>query len=924
MLSFSRIYRKIAYLCILCILTLTGLTTVSTVSANTGRVSLTPDPTYVTEGTSQTVSIHLDEPIVVPDGGNPNLTIDLVSSDPSLVSLSSSTVTYWINEWMQVKSFDVIAAAPDGIVTGNQDVTISFLVSSDSEYYDAFAGQITVTYVDADLQDNFAGGAGSSGNPYQISTCQQLQNINNDATLASANYILVNDIDCSDTINWHDGQGFVPLASFAHRFTGRFDGDGHAIQSLEINRAPQPTLGLFTYVQGGNFIDLEISGSVYNSSTELSTCMGGLAGFVFDEITIDGVTSSMDIDSATEDNTGGGLVGCISSDTGHSSISNSQVNAVIGTGAAGGLIGDANLSDSASVTVSSASTSGSAEGNDRAAGLISYVSYVWDETAAGTPLVIEDSSSTMTVLANGNAGGLIANLVLDGRPDSITDSNFSGTVTSTGSGNAGGLIASVAASANPATLTISESFVSTGITTDSGKAGGFIAETNSDLELTIEQSFAAGITTTEANYVGGLVGHAQGPTSISDSYVDMVLDGNVRIGGLIGSAGNATIERSFAFGDILSTASILGGLVGELSESTITDSFSSMTIASLWPTTVGGLMGTNYNVTVSNSYVDMWLGNKSCDSTSGIGSASSIDCTETNEPNYFFNNAVNAPIDNWNYDTIWQTNQDFFPCLQWQDYCQSFEPQVQCEMPDATATTITGVCNLLVRGGYNYGVNTWEARYKKASDDDYQTVVLADETEAVATIVGLLPETNYYLEFKFTNDWGIGEWYRVEFVTASNPEINIDMASSEDDSAINFIAIGCESLGEWQTIRESSLASQDVAFSYPKGLVAFNLLGCTNGGQATIRLSFSSDADPAAVTIRKYNQVLDTFTTLTAENSGLSIERSTLGGNPAIVAEYTITDGGPLDQDGEVNGAILDPVGLGVSALSSPNTGVRL
>jgi len=42
-----------------------------------------------------------------------------------------------------------------------------------------------------------------------ISTCQQLQDINNDVT---ASYALTQNIDCSDSANWNDGSGFLPIA----------------------------------------------------------------------------------------------------------------------------------------------------------------------------------------------------------------------------------------------------------------------------------------------------------------------------------------------------------------------------------------------------------------------------------------------------------------------------------------------------------------------------------------------------------------------------------------------------------------------------------------------------------------------------------------------------------------------------------------
>jgi hypothetical protein len=46
----------------------------------------------------------------------------------------------------------------------------------------------------------FAGGDGTVENPYQVSTCQQLQDINQHL---DAHYILINDIDCSATATWN-------------------------------------------------------------------------------------------------------------------------------------------------------------------------------------------------------------------------------------------------------------------------------------------------------------------------------------------------------------------------------------------------------------------------------------------------------------------------------------------------------------------------------------------------------------------------------------------------------------------------------------------------------------------------------------------------------------------------------------------------
>ena len=119
----------------------------------------------------------------------------------------------------------------------------------------------------------FAGGAGTLGSPYQISTCQQLEDINytpDDGDtfpfLTEGKYfILNNDIDCSDTVNWNDGAGFMPIGqtgevpdwnSYRQPFYGFFDGDNHKISGLYIYRP--------------NLYDGGLFGEIYNDSNDAS------------------------------------------------------------------------------------------------------------------------------------------------------------------------------------------------------------------------------------------------------------------------------------------------------------------------------------------------------------------------------------------------------------------------------------------------------------------------------------------------------------------------------------------------------------------------------------------------------------------------------------------------------------------------------
>ena len=92
----------------------------------------------------------------------------------------------------------------------------------------------------------FAGGDGSPATPYKITNCDQLQEVTNNL---SANYVLANDVDCSDTVNWNfeEGafRGFAPIGwefNGEPPFIGTFDGQGHKITDLFINgpMAPAP------------------------------------------------------------------------------------------------------------------------------------------------------------------------------------------------------------------------------------------------------------------------------------------------------------------------------------------------------------------------------------------------------------------------------------------------------------------------------------------------------------------------------------------------------------------------------------------------------------------------------------------------------------------------------------------------------------
>lgn len=114
---------------------------------------------------------------------------------------------------------------------------------------------------------------------------------------------------------------------------------------------------------------------------------------------------------------------------------------------------------------------------------------------------------------------------------------------------------------------------------------------------------------------------------------------------------------------------------------------------------------------------------------------------------------------------------------------------------------------------------------------------------------------------------------------------------------------------------EESLASQDAGYSYPLGLGNFSFT-VPNGSTQRVYLAYLTDLKPNQVTVRKYNSVTNTFASI----AGATLEEDQMDGHHVLIAGYDITDNGTLDQNATL-GIITDPVGLGVLAVGTPNTG---
>lgn len=136
-----------------------------------------------------------------------------------------------------------------------------------------------------------------------------------------------------------------------------------------------------------------------------------------------------------------------------------------------------------------------------------------------------------------------------------------------------------------------------------------------------------------------------------------------------------------------------------------------------------------------------------------------------------------------------------------------------------------------------------------------------------------------------------------------------------DETNYLVVKTSCASNFNVQNGFESS-EHNDPAYDYPAGLVAFVGLSCGDPGSVVdIDLFYYGSFNSSSLTLRKWHDAI--YSTI----QGTTLNTITIDDQPALHAHYKITDGGELDQDRLADGNIVDPVGLGISVLGSPNTG---
>jgi len=252
-----------------------------------------------------------------------------------------------------------------------------------------------------------------------IHNCVELQAMQDDL---AGNYKLANAIDCTYCTQdpagalYNGGLGFKPVGDGDNKFTGIFDGNGHTITGLKINRL-FGEVGLFGSINNSEIKNV----GMINIDVGNSEITGGLIGCGYGST----VTNCYSTGSVSGERHTGGLIGCLYNG---STITNCYSTVAVNGGDftyIGGLIGNCQTG----ATITNCYSTGSVSGGELVGGLIGYF-YGWQQA-----VLITNCYATGAVSGRERVGGLIGEFARDA---TVTNCYSTGSVS--GDSRLGGLI----------------------------------------------------------------------------------------------------------------------------------------------------------------------------------------------------------------------------------------------------------------------------------------------------------------------------------------------------------------------------------------------------------------------------------------------------------------------------------------------------
>ena len=426
---------------------------------------------------------------------------------------------------------------------------------------------------DKPASNNFAGGDGTSGDPYIICTPSQFNQIRNYST---AHYQLGADIDLS---------GIATIPSFS----GVLDGLSQGLWNIDVTED-----GVFKDISGATIQNLTLASGTITTTTGGAEVLAESG----DNVTLNHVANCATL-NVTGDN-GGGLMGTIGPTAALVSNVASGGTMTVTGGNAGGIIGES----SGALNLTKAYHSGVLSAGNDLGGIVGEHSgtATWSDLLNGGTLAnaitcggIVGRANGLTLSQSENRRGFSCHSYTVGIIGHASASDLDNThnhaaIGSTTASHTGGILAygiNIDLQNSTNSAAINGLSYTGGIAGQTGNPSDFTSVTNSG-------------PVTGLDYTGGAVGHAASLTFTSLSVTNSV-NGFDRTGGLMGYASNASysnLTNSVTVDGNNST----GGLIGEASNVDLTNCTNNQTVDGYNDT--GGLIGRAIGGTFTNPVND--------------------------------------------------------------------------------------------------------------------------------------------------------------------------------------------------------------------------------------------------------------------------------------------------------------------------------
>jgi len=329
---------------------------------------------------------------------------------------------------------------------------------------------------------------------------------------------------------------WTAIGNFDEPFVGSFDGKGHSIFGLSIDKPEDTHQGMFGYIVGAHIQNLRLEGGSILGESFLGCVVG-----VSESGTLENSHASCSV-SGTSVGVGG-LLGTNSVGTVEDSHATGNVS---GKDGVGGLVGRN------SGTVHNSSAAGDVKGDDNVGGLLGYNSRGTVENSRATGNVVGTNSSVGGVVGYNNGG-------------TLAQSYFS-TGSVSGNENVGGLVGLNGSGGLRLSSARVQNGFSSGNVHGNNNVGGVVGAniSNNSLFITVrswvQDCFSSG-NVDGTNNVGGVVGFNSQDSQLRNSFATGHVDGDTSVGGVVGGSGG-TVQSCAALNPSVTGNTDLGRVAG--------------------------------------------------------------------------------------------------------------------------------------------------------------------------------------------------------------------------------------------------------------------------------------------------------------------------------------------------------------------------